>query len=166
MRAHFLLAAAATAVVAQNNEKRDAEECMKVATDLLPKLTDVPTPSGSLASWLATQTQYTPTDNCEIPKITGDMADDFTSYASKLSSWYDDQKDDFSSLLDACKDVAELTSELDSLGQICTEVTWADGGGSKSSSKDDDDNAASSAPIKAGLVAGVAAVVGVFVAAF
>ncbi|KAM0424391.1 hypothetical protein ACHAPT_010311 [Fusarium lateritium] len=174
MRFYHLIAAA-TAVAAlpapEDLDKRDAQECYKAATSMLPKLTAIPTPDATLSSWLMRQTQLvTQTDTCVIPEITGSMAKEYSSYASKLSSYYDGAVDAYSSLLDACSDVPEINKELESItkgASFCTEMHWASETGSakSSDSKDskDDDNAASGAPIKVGIVAAVAAVAGLFV---
>ncbi|RSM11618.1 hypothetical protein CEP52_002907 [Fusarium oligoseptatum] len=164
MRFYQLLAVATAVAAAPAPEggldERDLQECYKVATSLLPKLTAIPTPDATLSSWIMDQTNLvTQTDD---------------SYASELSSWYGEAVEGYSSLFDACSDVPEIKSQLDSLTEsatLCTSMKWASSTGSASSSdskdssdssddKDDDDNAASSAPIKVGVVAAVAVLAG------
>ncbi|KAL2680362.1 hypothetical protein Neosp_007959 [[Neocosmospora] mangrovei] len=183
MRFYQLLAVATAVAAAPAPEggldERDLQECAKVATSILPKLTEVPTPDASLSSWIVRQTDLvTQTDECVIPHVTGDMAKEYSSYASELSSWYGDIAKGYSSLLEACSDVPEVQSQIDSVtaeATLCSSVRWASETGSASSSdskesgsassdsKDDDDNAASSAPIRVGMAAAAALVAGVFV---
>lgn len=135
MRSTHFLVAGASVVVASTNpalnnliEKRDTQECVSVAQDMLPGLRDVPTPSEDLATFIASQTQFaTITDPCLIPAVTGSLADEYTSWASSLESWYSEKADDFSSLIDACKDVTEIQSQLQSassLAAICPTLKW------------------------------------------
>ncbi|KAF5724864.1 hypothetical protein FMUND_421 [Fusarium mundagurra] len=178
MRSAIILTVGATVVAASHPalerlEKRDAKECASVASSILPDLTAIPTPDPSLASFLAKQTDaMTITDACVIPAVTGSMAKEYTSYASKLSSWYMDQKDGISSLLEACSDVPEVSSRIASLKEeatICDKVTWAKETGSSSSSGDDSKssdaadkgNAAGVNSIKAVAVLAVAGLAGV-----
>ncbi|KAF5707050.1 hypothetical protein FGLOB1_7133 [Fusarium globosum] len=176
MRSAIILTVGATVVAASHPalerlEKRDAKECASVASSILPDLTAIPTPDSSLASFLAKQTDaMTMTDQCVIPAVTGSMAKEYTSYASKLSSWYIDQKDGISSLLEACSDVPEVSSriaELKETATICDKVTWAKETGSSSSSGDassstaDKGNAAGVNSIKAIGVLAVAGLAGV-----
>lgn len=182
MRSAVILAIGATVVAAthpslERLEKRDLEECASVAQDLLPSLTNIPTPDSSLANFIAKQTQVaTVTDPCVIPAVTGSLAEEYTSYASKLSSWYADQKEGLSSLLEACSDVPEVSSEIASaseLATICDTVTWAKETGSSSSSSssdssddnsdDDSDSAAGMKTVKAGIIVAVAGIAGVLV---
>ncbi|KAF4338022.1 hypothetical protein FBEOM_8123 [Fusarium beomiforme] len=146
MRSAIILAVGATVVAASHPalerlEKRDAKECASVASSILPDLTAFPTPDSSLASYLAKQTDLvTMTDACVIPAVTGSMAKEYTSYASKLSSWYLDQRDGISSLLEACSDVPAVSSQVASLkasATICDKVTWAKETGSSDSSSGD-----------------------------
>ncbi|KAJ4267142.1 hypothetical protein NW762_003241 [Fusarium torreyae] len=174
MRSAIILTVGATIVAAthpalERLEKRDAKECASVAQEILPDLTNIPTPEGSLASFIASQTQIaSQTDSCVIPAVTGSMAKDYTSYVSKLSSWYDDQKAGLSSLMDACSDVPEVKSEIDSItktASTCDKFTWAKETGSSSSSSDgkkDGGNAAGMNSVKAGIVLAVAGIAGVF----
>ncbi|KAM0553104.1 hypothetical protein ACHAPJ_007652 [Fusarium lateritium] len=177
MRSAIILTAGATIVAAthpalERLEKRDAKECASVAQEILPDLTNIPTPEGSLASFIASQTQIaSQTDSCVIPAVTGSMAKDYTSYVSKLSSWYDDQKAGLSSLMDACSDVPEVKSEIESItktASTCDKFTWAKETGSSSSSssssddKKDGGNAAGINSVKAGIVLAVAGIAGVF----
>ncbi|KAF5558695.1 hypothetical protein FPHYL_7286 [Fusarium phyllophilum] len=167
MRSAIILTVGATVVAASHPalerlEKRDAKECASVASSILPDLTAIPTPDSSLASFLAKQTDaMTMTDACVIPAVTGSMAKEYTSYASKLSSWYIDQKDGISSLLEACSDVPEVSSRIASLKEsatICDKVTWAKETGSSSSSGDasqSSDAAAASSTADKGNAAGV-----------
>merc|ERR1712000_372721 len=132
-----LLVAGAAAVPL---EERDLAECGDVAMELLPALTNLPTPDLSLASFIVEQTQLaSATDPCEIPAVTGEAASDYSSYMSELSSWQIAHTDDLNSLIDACSDVPEIASSLEMLPggfTICTEVTWA----SPTGGSDNDDN--------------------------
>ncbi|KAF9774457.1 hypothetical protein IL306_007535 [Fusarium sp. DS 682] len=173
MRSAIILTVGATVVAASHPalerlEKRDAKECASVASSILPDLTAIPTPDPSLASFLAKQTDaMTMTDACVLPAVTGSMAKEYTSYASKLSSWYMDQKDGISSLLDACSDVPEVSSRIASLkdsATICDKVTWAKETGSSTSDSaksSDKGNAAGLNSIKAAAVVAVAGLAGV-----
>ncbi|KAJ4188622.1 hypothetical protein NW767_011913 [Fusarium falciforme] len=178
MRFYQLLAVATAVAAAPAPEggldERDLQECYKVATSMLPKLTAIPTPDATLSSWILQQTNLvTQTEECVIPHVTGDMAKEYSSYASELSSWYGEQVKGYSSLLDACSDVPEIQKQIESITEsatMCSSMRWASETGSASSSdskdsdsKDDDDNAASSVPIKVGMAAAVAAVAGIFV---
>lgn len=185
MRFYHLLAVA-TAVAAHpapegGLSERDLQECYKVATSMLPKLTAVPTPDPTLSSWIMSQTDLvTQTDECVIPHVTGSMAKEYSSYASELSSWYGEQVKGYSSLLDACSDVPEIKKQLESITQaatMCSSMRWASETGSASSSdnkdgdkdgdKDSDkDNAASGAPLKVGMAAAVAAAAGLLVGVY
>ncbi|KAF5640046.1 uncharacterized protein FTJAE_4593 [Fusarium tjaetaba] len=166
MRSAIILTVGATVVAASHPalerlEKRDAKECASVASSILPDLTAIPTPDSTLASFLAKQTDLmTVTDQCVIPAVTGSMAKEYTSYASKLSSWYIDQKDGISSLLEACSDVPEVSSRIADLKEtatICDKVTWAKETGSSSSgdASQSSDAAASSSTADKGNAAGV-----------
>ncbi|KAM0545317.1 hypothetical protein ACHAPJ_011389 [Fusarium lateritium] len=131
----YLLLAAATAVIAHSShdikgfQKRDVEECAKAYTAILPALTEAPTPDSTLASLLVMQT-----DDCVLPMVTGSLADEYTSYASKFSSWYMDVYSGYTDLLNACSDVPEVTSELGDLGTItCSEISWPSETGSSAS---------------------------------
>ncbi|KAM0244514.1 hypothetical protein ACHAP5_006195 [Fusarium lateritium] len=176
MRSAIILAisatvAAATLPVFDGLNKRDEKACASVVQEILPGLTAIPSPTGSLESFLATQTQIaTMTNPCEFPAVTGSMASEYTAYASKLGSWYNDQIEGLSSLEKACSDVPEVMSEIEAVkktGTICEKVSWAKETGS-SSSKDDDsksdekeDNAAGAKSIHAGMVLAIAGVAGV-----
>ncbi|SPJ85730.1 uncharacterized protein FTOL_11513 [Fusarium torulosum] len=177
MRSAIILAVGVTVVTAihpalERLNKRDEKECASVAQEMLPGFTDIPSPTGALESFLATQTQFTSmADQCEFPAVTGSMASEYTAYASKLGSWYSDQKEGLSSLEKACSDVPEVMSEIDAVkktGTICDKISWAKETGS-SSSKDDnsksdekkDGNAAGSISIQAGIVVAIAGIAGV-----
>lgn len=172
MRSAIILAvgvavAAATHPALERLDKRDEKECASVAQKILPGLTDIPTPTGALETFLATQTQFSSmTDQCEFPSVTGSLASEYTAYASKLGSWYNDQVEGLSSLEKACSDVPEVMSEIDAVkktGTICDKISWAKETGS-SSSKDGekkDDNAAGSNSIQAGIVVAIAGIAGV-----
>ncbi|KAJ3529744.1 hypothetical protein NM208_g9624 [Fusarium decemcellulare] len=58
------------------------------------------------------------------------MAAAYTSYARSVVSWVSELQDDFSSVIDACKDVPEVQSELSSLEVpttgFCESYIWAD----------------------------------------
>ena len=146
-------------------EKRGTKECMSVATKILPHLTDIPTPDASLSSFIADQTQWaTITDPCVIPEVTGSLAKEYTSWANDVQDWYSEQQDGLSSLIKACSDVPEVSSQLDGLGDsvtLCDNVHWASETGS---SKKDDDNAASGSPLRISVVVAVAAAAGFFAA--
>ncbi|KAM5341327.1 hypothetical protein ACJ41O_014358 [Fusarium nematophilum] len=189
MRANLIIAGAtvvaATHPALERLNKRDAEECASVAQDIMTELTDFPTPDSSVLRFLASQTQLiTATDSCVFPQITGAGADGYSSYVNELSSWYNDQQEGVSSLLEACKDVPEVSEYIESatMYATCTEVKFAGATGSSNSddssddkdsgssssgdSKDDssdskdDGNAASSATLKIGIVGAVAAFAG------
>lgn len=172
MRSTIILAvgvavAAATHPALERLDKRDEKECASVAQEILPGLTDIPSPTGALESFLATQTQFNSmADQCEFPAVTGSLASEYTAYASKLGSWYNDQIEGLSSLEKACSDVPEVMSEIDAVkktGTICDKISWAKETGS-SSSKDGekkDDNAAGSNSIQAGIVVAIAGIAGV-----
>ena len=136
-----LLVAGAAAVPL---EERDLAECGDVAMELLPALTNIPTPDLSLASFIVEQTQLaSATDPCEIPAVTGESASDYSSYMSEVSSWQIAHTDDLNSLIDACSDVPEIASSLEMLPggfTICTEVTWASPTGGSDNDDNDDDN--------------------------
>lgn len=177
MRSAIIITIGATLASASSPvEKRDAKECASLAQDFLPKLTDVPTPEGSLLSFIASKTELaTFTNSCEFPHVTGTMAKEYSSYVDKLSSWYKDQVSDVSKLMAACSDVPEVKTELDKLktnGALCSELSWAKETGSASSSSDDDKkdddskkkdegNAAGLNTIAAGVVVAVAGIAGV-----
>ncbi|KAL4731549.1 hypothetical protein ACLX1H_000520 [Fusarium chlamydosporum] len=179
MRSAVILAVGATVATASPAldkllEKRDAKECASLAQDLYPKLTAVPTPTGDLLSYIASQTELvTFTESCQFPHVTGTMAKEYTSYINELSSWYKNQVSDVSKLMSACSDVPEVKSELDALttdSSYCSEISWAKETGSASSSDKDDDkkddsdkdkNGADLNTIKAGLVVAVAGIAGV-----
>lgn len=123
-------------------DERDIEECSSVAVKLLPSLTDIPTADSSLVDFIAEQTQFsTVTDPCEVPAVTGSMADEYSSWVSELVTWYSSHTKDISSLLDACTDVPEIKSQLDAnipeAVTVCDKLTWASETGSASSSDDD-----------------------------
>ncbi|KAL6916891.1 hypothetical protein ACHAP8_004726 [Fusarium lateritium] len=143
MRSTIIIAVGATLAAASSPvEKRDAKECASLAQDFLPKLTDLPTPEGSVLSFIASKTELaTFTNSCEFPHVTGTMAKEYSSYVEKLSSWYKDQISDVSELMAACSDIPEVKSQLDELkenGALCSELSWAKETGSASSSSDDD----------------------------
>ncbi|KAJ4252357.1 hypothetical protein NW762_010955 [Fusarium torreyae] len=134
MRSYLFLAAAAAVIAhpphdVKDLQKRDAEECAKAYTAILPALTEVPTPDSTLASLLVMQT-----DDCVLPMVTGSLAEEYTSYASKFSSWYMDVYSGYTDLLNACSDVPAVTSELGELGTItCSEISWPSETGSSGS---------------------------------
>ncbi|OBS24597.1 hypothetical protein FPOA_05138 [Fusarium poae] len=175
MRSAIIIAVGATLAAASSPvQKRDAKECASLAQDFLPKLTDLPTPEGSVLSFIASKTELaTFTNSCEFPHVTGTMAKEYSSYVEKLSSWYKDQVSDVSELMAACSDVPEVKSELDKLkenGALCSELSWAKETGSASSSSDDkkgddskkdEDNAAGLNTMAAGVVVAVAGIAGV-----
>ncbi|GKU21975.1 unnamed protein product [Fusarium langsethiae] len=176
MRSAIIIAVGATLATASSPVvKRDAKECASLAQDFLPKLTELPTPSGSLLSFIASETELaTFTNSCEFPHVTGTMAKEYSSYVEKLSSWYNAQVSDVSELMAACSDVPEVKSELDKLkedGALCSSLSWAKETGSASSSSDDDKkdddskkdegNAAGLNTAAAGIVVAVAGIAGV-----
>lgn len=175
MRSAMILTVGATVVAAshpalENLHKRDAKECASVGSSILPQITDFPRPDKSLQSFLATQTaEMTVTDKCVIPEVTGSMSKEYSSYASKLSSYLVEAKDNISKFEKACSDVPEVSSiikELKSTATICDKVTWAKETGSSSSDSKSDDkkdggNAAGTNSIKAGVVVAVAGLAGV-----
>ncbi|KAH7110626.1 hypothetical protein B0J13DRAFT_462340 [Dactylonectria estremocensis] len=185
MRSAILLAAGATIVAATHPavdrlEKRDAAECTSVYLELL--LMNTPTPGSSLAQFLSTQTQATDFTAvpCEIPTITGSFAEEYTSLASSMVSWYSDQKEGISKLLVVCSDVPEASEELYSVTKYIAscDAQWASPTGGSSSSddsnadsssddEDDDssnkvnDNGAGVTSINAGIALAVAGIAGV-----
>ncbi|KAH7015812.1 hypothetical protein EDB80DRAFT_889948 [Ilyonectria destructans] len=160
-------------------DERDIEECSSVAVKLLPSLTDIPTADSSLFDFIAEQTQFsTVTDPCQIPAVTGSMADEYSSWVSELVTWYSSHTEDISSLLDACTDVPEIKSQLDAnipeAVTVCDKLTWASETGSSSSSDDDSSNDDSSdsasetnsgnaAPHQTGMAIAAAAMAGLVV---
>ncbi|RGP61094.1 hypothetical protein FLONG3_10649 [Fusarium longipes] len=172
MRSALVIAVGATLATASSPVvKRDAKECASLAQEFVPKLTELPTPDDSLVSFLASKTELaTFTNSCEFPHITGTMADEYSSYVDKLSSWYKDQVSDVAELINACSNVPEVKSQLDSLtanGALCSDLSWVKETGSASSSSDDkkddkkDENAAGLNTVAAGIVAAVAGLAGV-----
>ncbi|KAH7124189.1 hypothetical protein EDB81DRAFT_872433 [Dactylonectria macrodidyma] len=192
MRSAILLAAGATIVAATHPavdrlEKRDAEECSSIYLELLPSMINTPTPGSSLVEFLNTQTQATDFTAvpCEIPTITGSFAEEYTSWASAMVSWYSDQKEGISILLAACSDVPEASQQLYSAAKYIAscDAQWPSPTGSSSSSdgsssddsnadsssddedEDDsnkvDDNGAGVTSIKAGIALAVAGIAGV-----
>ncbi|KAJ4118970.1 hypothetical protein NW768_010715 [Fusarium equiseti] len=173
------LAAANPAIEALN--KRDLAECTSRAKAFLPEITGLPTPTGSLLSFLATETKLaTYTGSCDFPRITGAMAEEYTSFVNDLSSWYKDHKSDVSELMAACSDVPEVKSQMDELkgyGAMCSDITWEGAkeseaaksdsdekdkdAESKDSEKKDGDSGAGLNSIKAGIVVAVAGLTGV-----
>jgi hypothetical protein len=175
MRSAIIIAVGATVAAASSPVvKRDAKECASLAQEFLPKLTELPTPDSSLLSFIASKTELvTFTNSCEFPHVTGTMAKEYSSYVDKLSSWYKDQVSDVNELMNACSDVPEVKSQLDSLtsdGALCSDLSWAKETGSASSSSDDDKdddskkdegNAAGLNTVAAGIVVAVAGIAGV-----
>ncbi|KAF7553033.1 hypothetical protein G7Z17_g3887 [Cylindrodendrum hubeiense] len=145
-------------------DERDTAECSSVALSLLPSLIDVPTPDSSLVDFLASQTQVaTATDPCQMPAITGSMADEYSSYFSDLFSWYDEHTAEFSSVLAACSDVPAIKSQLDILPESvtsCSKITWASATGNSASSETTSGNAA---PRQTGMAVAAAAMAGLVV---
>ncbi|KEY67586.1 hypothetical protein S7711_08259 [Stachybotrys chartarum IBT 7711] len=146
----LLLAGVSAVALAGTPSKRDIEECMSLAEGMLPDLLTLPTPDDSLASFIAEQTQLaTATDACVIPAVTGSMAEEYSSWASDLSSWQVARTDDLSSLYSACTDVPEISSSLaasPAMATICDEITWespaasSENEDSNDSNDDSDDN--------------------------
>ncbi|KAF4454423.1 hypothetical protein F53441_3049 [Fusarium austroafricanum] len=174
MRSAMILTVGATVVAAshpalENLNKRDAKECASVGSSILPQITDFPKPDRSLASFLATQTAaMTMTDRCVIPEVTGSLSKEYSSYASKLSSYLVDVKENLSKFEKACSDVPEVSSiikDLKETATVCDKVTWAkqtdSSSDSKSGDKKDGGNAAGTNSIKAGIVLAVAGLAGV-----
>lgn len=161
-----------------NLNKRDEQACLKAATEWLPTFTDVPEPPAGLQEYAQTQTQVlTITDPCVVPHVTGDMADEYTSYISELSSWYDEAQDGISSILKACSDVPAISEQLASVTEsvtLCEKLTFADetggssnnkpaetsGASSNSGSSNDDKPNAATGLLASGLVAVAAAIMG------
>ncbi|KAJ4002688.1 hypothetical protein NW752_002489 [Fusarium irregulare] len=182
MRSAIIIAVGATVAAATNPalNKRDADECTSRAMAFLPEITGLPSPTGSLLSFLATETKLaTYTGSCDFPRITGAMAKEYTSFVEDLSSWYKDHKSDVSEIMAACSDVPEVKSQIDELkgyGAMCSEITWEGAkeseaaksdsdsdkdGDSKDSEKKDGDSGAGLNSIKAGIVVAVAGLTGV-----
>ncbi|KAF7561029.1 hypothetical protein G7046_g3109 [Stylonectria norvegica] len=174
MRGQFLLLAGAATFAAANPvveifEKRNTADCQAAYTKYAPQITgDIPTAGDKLSSFIAHQTQIgtaSITDPCMVPAVTGSMADEYTSYVKKLESWYKDEADALSSLIDACSDVPEVSAQLAEVTlTACSEFTWQSATGSPS--KDDDDSGANSAPLRTGTAVAIAVVAGFFVAGF
>lgn len=159
-------------------DERDLQECSSVAISLLPSLVDVPTADSSLLNFIAEQTQLaTATDPCVFPAVTGSMADEYSSWVSELVTWYSSHTADISSLLEACTDVPEVKSQLDSSipDQItlCDKLTWASETGSASSSDNTSSgasadsasatNSGNAAPQQTGMAMAAAAMAGLVV---
>ncbi|KAH7114148.1 hypothetical protein B0J13DRAFT_656432 [Dactylonectria estremocensis] len=156
MRSAVLLAAGAAIVAATHPtrdrlEKRDAAECSSVYLELLPDVLNTPIPGSSLAEFIGTQTQAVGVNvPCEIPAITGSFAEEYTSWASEMVSWYSHRKEAVSILLAACSDVSEASDELEAATQYiasCDAQRASQTGSSSSSggsSPDEDSNADSS----------------------
>ncbi|KAH6983520.1 hypothetical protein BKA56DRAFT_348857 [Ilyonectria sp. MPI-CAGE-AT-0026] len=158
-------------------DERDLQECSSVAINLLPSLIDVPTADSSLLNFIAGQTQLaTATDPCVFPAVTGSMADEYSSWVSELVTWYSSHTADISSLLEACTDVPEVKSQLDSSipdqVTLCDKLTWASETGSASSDNNSSDasadsatgtNSGNAAPQQTGMAIAAAAMAGLVV---
>lgn len=158
-------------------DERDLQECSSVAINLLPSLVDVPTADSSLLNFIAGQTQFaTATDPCVFPAVTGSMADEYSSWVSELVTWYSSHTADISSLLEACTDVPEVKSQLDSnipdQVTLCDKLTWASETGSASSDSNSSDasgdsatgtNSGNAAPQQTGMAIAAAAMAGLVV---
>lgn len=150
----FLTSVLAASVSASVIDERDLQACGSAVAKVSPLLTEIPTPAPTLARFIAQQ-EATITDQCQIPAITGSMAAEATSYFSTLSKWYDDHKKDFSDVLKACDDVAEVKEELEK-ATVCSSITWAKVTGTSSDTKPNAAPGQAGMAIAAGVVAGMA----------
>ncbi|KAH6658683.1 hypothetical protein BKA67DRAFT_219306 [Truncatella angustata] len=111
--------------VARGIEARDTAACTSAASKYLPSITDsVPTPSGEVLTYLATATL---TDECAFPTVTGTLGSSLSNYASSYSSWQSQHLPEVRSVYQACSDVPEVTSELNSYfagatGSACSSI--------------------------------------------
>ncbi|KAK7754137.1 hypothetical protein SLS62_003983 [Diatrype stigma] len=109
------------AMIARAIEARGTNECLSVASTVLPEVTGYPTPPAAVTEYLETAS-VTQTDACVDPLITGDVGSQFTSWATAYSSWADAHVSDFRALWQACSDVSEVATVLPTGTEACSSL--------------------------------------------
>lgn len=109
------------AVAARAIEARGTDECLSVASTVIPRITDFPTPPADVESYLATA-DVTTTDACVDPVITGDVGSQFSSWASEYTAWSDEHVSDFRALWQACSDVSEVATAIPTGSDACSSL--------------------------------------------
>ena len=105
-------------------QARGTPECTSAASSLLPRITDFPLPPSEVEEYLATA-EFTITDACKDPEITGDIGSQFSSWASEYTSWQQSHISDFRALWQACSDVPEVASVVPTGTDACSSVVAA-----------------------------------------
>jgi hypothetical protein len=132
-------------------EQRDLAECTDYAMSVFPSLTEFPTPDMSLVDFIAEQTELAAITDCEIPQVTGSLAEEWTSYMSELISFQSANSDILESLVEVCSDVPEISSAMGDLPPmtVCSDYTWlgnGSGGSGGSKTKTDTVTSATGTP--------------------
>lgn len=140
-----LLAAAVPSVAAGAEGKRDMTECKDVLYDMSTAIKTIPTPDAALEEFISGDQFADATTPCAIPTATGELAAEYTSYMSSISSWRMENIEGLSSFLEACTDVPELDSIFDQIPggpTVCEEIVWETPSASDDNDGDDDDEGA------------------------
>lgn len=124
MHAKVFLAASLAATASANNlDERDAQQCAIAAAKVTTLFYQIPQPAPTLSRFFV-QESITMTVSCELPAVTGSMAQDASSYFTTLSQWYDSHKTEFKNVLDACSDVPAVREQLES-ASLCSTISFA-----------------------------------------
>ncbi|ORY58120.1 uncharacterized protein BCR38DRAFT_489600 [Pseudomassariella vexata] len=90
--------------------------CIDVIASVLPLYNSLPTPPPSLVS------ATFPSDPCETPSFTGELASDYTSYSSEALEWYSSNSAEIISALSACPAITKDQTII----PICSTLTAGD----------------------------------------
>lgn len=127
MNLHPAHQAVKRAVEARQTDSSGAAAC---ASSLMSIASDMPTPPAALMSFAATNTQ---TDPCSIT-LPPDVESAISSYGQEAQSWFSENEDDFSSVIEDCPDVASIYSSASAAIEAAALPTCAGGSGDNGSS--------------------------------
>ncbi|KAL7941497.1 hypothetical protein V8C42DRAFT_334736 [Trichoderma barbatum] len=120
------------------NEVRADDDPSKCASAALSFVQAMPTPPPDLLSDIATNTQ---TDACKFT-FPSSLSAKYSSYSSEVLSWYDDHKDELTSLASECSmlqsytDIVDVCTDGDSSGSSGPNTANAAPTGSKTAGSD------------------------------
>jgi hypothetical protein len=75
-------------------------------SSILPLYSGIPIPPAEL------QTVSLPSDPCETPALTGDLADEYTSYTSELLGWYTAHSSELFGALSGCSELSDYATDV------------------------------------------------------
>jgi hypothetical protein len=117
-------------------------KCAAAYASIAPEITDAPAPPEAIsmlaASWVV-GSLHNAQNPCELPTVTGDRADEFSTWASAWNEWRYDHIHEFRELWKACSDDLQATAIVPIGSNACPDFAAKVTGDVKAEYKDDDE---------------------------